>query len=121
MDKHTPTPWRIGKRSNLVVSGRTTVADCPYTHSLSNYRTLPSGGECRANAELIVRAVNGYAVLAAENARLREALKPFSEAGAAIPIHWAGDVPLIRQVKAGLRHPPVDAYRAAAKAMGGGK
>lgn len=69
MSKHTKTPWLIGHRKNLVVAGKTSaikrisVAHCLFTHSDAPNKTLPSPGECEANAELICAAVNSYAKL----------------------------------------------------------
>lgn len=66
--KHTPGPWTVGKRRNLVVTKERerrdiVVADCRWTSSDAANSRLPTGEQAMANAELIAAAPDLAAVL----------------------------------------------------------
>lgn len=62
-EKATPGPWKLGHRTNLVVSTagkntassvkRTSVAHCYFTHSDAPNKTRPTADECGHNAAFI--------------------------------------------------------------------
>lgn len=92
MSAHTPTPWRIGHRKNLVVASkntastvkRTSVAHCMFTHSDSPNKSLPGPDECEANAAHIIRCVNSHAALCAALEKIAAYTKPTGSQGGSI-------------------------------------
>jgi hypothetical protein len=60
---HTPGPWKVGHRKNVVVDDSgTIIANCEFSHSAKN-RRKPTGDESIANAALIAAAPEMLALL----------------------------------------------------------
>ncbi len=53
---HTPGPWKVGHRQNVIVNSYGTIlANCEFSHSAKN-RRKPTGEQSIANARLIAAA-----------------------------------------------------------------